>query len=188
MELRIRQMSLGAPDLPPDFSLDSPLGSRAIAPGEVQTVQPTQTFEQFFSDSYPSMLRFAVALLPSRQTAEDILQDAYLKLYARFASLENPEAYLRRAIVNLSTSFFRRRHLAAAKESLVQKTPFQPEHDTMLSVLDKLPARQRSAIVLRFYEQCTEAEIAEVLDCRPGTVKSLLSRGIAAIREVLKHA
>ncbi len=150
-------------------------------------LEKTQTFEEFFAASYPGMVRLATALLPSRSVAEDVVQDAFTKSYARFTSLNNPEAYVRRSVVNLSTGYFRRRGVAQAKEPLLRPTEQPSEHDTMLSVLHQLPTRQRAALILRYYEQCNEAEIAAALQCRPGTVKSLLSRGIAALREVIDH-
>lgn len=155
--------------------------------GAVASANNRQSFEEFYSDSYPRMLRLAVALLPARQAAEDVVQDAYLQCYARFPFLDTPEAYVRRSVVNMATGFFRRRGMAGRRMQLLVQPEYHPEHDTMLAVLDALPPRQQAAIVLRFYEQCTEAEIAAALRCRPGTVKSLLSRGIAALREVLQH-
>jgi RNA polymerase sigma-70 factor (sigma-E family) len=146
-----------------------------------------RTFEEFFAERYVPMLRLAVALLGSRSIAEDVVQDAFSKCLACFDKLENPDAYVRRAIVNMTRGVFRKRHIAAAKAPLLRPSAQYSEHDDLLDVLDKLPHRQRSALILRYYHQCTEAEIAAALGCRNGTVKSLLSRGIAALREVLDH-
>ncbi len=146
-------------------------------------------FEEFYSATYPAMLRLGVALLPSRPVAEDVVQEAYAKVFRGFASVNNPEAYVRRTVVNLSIGFFRRRAVSVAKAPLLIPVRLDAvdEHDALLGVLDSLPTRQRAAIILRFYEQCTEAEIAAILRCRPGTVKSLLSRGIAALRKVVTN-
>jgi RNA polymerase sigma-70 factor (sigma-E family) len=149
------------------------------------------SFRDFYASSYSSMIRLAVALLPNTQTAEDVVQDAFAGSFKRFDAIDNPEAYVRRAIVNQATGFFRRRGIAKSKESLLQADVERrageqnAEYDTLLSVLDALPTRQRAALVLRYYEQCTESEIAAALGCRPGTVKSLLSRGVAALRKVV---
>jgi RNA polymerase sigma-70 factor (sigma-E family) len=143
-------------------------------------------FDEFYALTQPRMLRLAVALVSSRPVAEDIVQDAYAASYARFASLEMPEAYVRRAVVNRAHGLFRRRRVARSKEPLLVDDPHHPEYDTLLAVLDRLPARQRAALILRYYEQCSEHEIAAALNCRPGTVKSLLSRGLAALREVIE--
>jgi RNA polymerase sigma factor (sigma-70 family) len=165
----------------------APANDPPNGPVTLARADQTQTFEEFFAANHQRMLRLAAALLPSQAVAEDVVQDAFIKSYVHFASLTHPSAYLRRSIINQSTSYFRKRGIATRKEPLLRPAPSLSEHDTMLSVLEKLPSRQRAALVLRYYEQCTEAEIAYALKCRPGTVKSLLSRGIAALREVIDH-
>jgi RNA polymerase sigma factor (sigma-70 family) len=147
------------------------------------------SFEQFYATSYSRMLRLAVALLPTKSIAEDAVQDAFAKVFRKYASIDQPGAYVRRAIVNEATGFFRKRAVASAKEPLIRASLVGEfiDQDVMLRVLDTLPPRQRTALVLRYYEQCSEAEIASILRCRPGTVKSLLSRGIAALREVVSN-
>jgi RNA polymerase sigma factor (sigma-70 family) len=165
------------------------LSSLAVAGDSIEDARIALTFEQFYAATYPKMLRLAAALLPSKSIAEDVAHDAYAKVFRKYSSVDDPSAYVRRSIVNESTGFFRKRAVATAKEPLIRaatETQFV-DHDLMLSVLDTLSARQRAAIVLRYYEQCTEAEIASILRCRPGTVKSLLSRGIAALREVVSN-
>ena len=144
------------------------------------------TFDEFYALTKPRMLRLAVALVSSRSLAEDIVQDAFASSYARFASLDHPEAYVRRSVVNRAYGVFRRRGVARSKEPILLDAPHHPEYDTILALVDRLPARQRAALVLRYYEQCSEQEIAAALNCRPGTVKSLLSRGIAALRKVIE--
>ncbi len=146
----------------------------------------TMTFDEFYALTQPRMLRLAVALVSSRTLAEDVVQDAFASSYARFASLDHPEAYVRRCVVNHAYGVFRRLRVARSKEPMLVDAPHQPEYDTLLAVLDRLPGRQRAALILRYYEQCSEQEIAAALHCRPGTVKSLLSRGLAALREVIE--
>jgi RNA polymerase sigma-70 factor (sigma-E family) len=145
------------------------------------------SFEEFYERTQPKMVRLAIALVASRTLAEDLVQDAYANSYARFASLDDPEAYVRRAVVNSVHGVFRHRRVVRLKAPLLREPDHPSEHDTMLGVLDALPVRQRSTLILRYYEQCSEAEIAVALGCRPGTVKSLLSRGLAALREVVDH-
>jgi RNA polymerase sigma-70 factor (sigma-E family) len=147
---------------------------------------PATSFDEFFALTQPRMLRLAVALVSSRSLAEDIVQDAFAACYARFASLKQPEAYVRRCVVNRAHGVFRRRRVARDKEPILHDAPHHQEYDTLLAVLDRLPTRQRAALILRYYEQCSEQEIAAALRCRPGTVKSLLSRGLAALREVVE--
>ena len=95
------------------------------------------------------------------------------------------EAYLRRTIVNLSKNHFRR---TAVERSYLARQPVPvegradpdvPTYQTLRTALLALPVRQRAAIVLRYYEDLPEAQIAEILGCRPSTVRSLIARGLA---------
>lgn len=140
----------------------------------------------------PEAARLAYLVTGDRALAEDITQDAFVKMFGRFRDLRRPEAfhwYLRKTVVNLARSHFRR---AKIEREYVERegrrpaagTPADPEErDAMWAALAGLTGRQRAAIVLRYYEDLTEAETAEVLGCRPGTVKSLVSRGLARLRE-----
>jgi RNA polymerase sigma-70 factor (sigma-E family) len=137
-------------------------------------------------------LRLAYLLTGDRHLAEDLTQDAFAKLIGRLHHLRDPgafESYLRRTIVNLSTSHFR--HRAVERAYLEREAPRVPREtlepdvvtlEDMRRALLSLPSRQRAAIVLRFYEDLSERQIAEVLRCRPGTVRSLVSRGMSALR------
>ena len=104
------------------------------------------TFDEFYALTKPRMLRLAVALVSSRSLAEDIVQDAFASSYARFASLEQPEAYVRRSVVNRAYGVFRRRGVARSKETILLDAPHHPEYDTLLALVDRLPARQRAAL------------------------------------------
>jgi RNA polymerase sigma-70 factor (sigma-E family) len=141
------------------------------------------TFETFFRATYPRMVRLATMMVGSPSAAEDLTQDAYAKLYARFAKVDDPHAYLRTAVVNGCRGSFRRRVVADRFLPLLVTDAATTDHDSLLSILDRLPARQKAAIVLKFCDRCSEAEIAETLGCRPGTVKSLLSRGLETLRQ-----
>jgi RNA polymerase sigma-70 factor (sigma-E family) len=137
-------------------------------------------------------VRLAYLLTGDRSLAEDLVQDAFVKLAGRFADLRDSgafEAYLRKTVVNLARMHFRRRRVERAyldrerREPARQATlPDVAAYEEMKEALLLLPHRQRAALVLRYYEDLSEAQIAEVLRCRPGTVKSLLSRGIAELR------
>ena len=137
-------------------------------------------------------VRLAYLLTGDRSVAEDLVQDAFVKLAGRFADLRDPgafEAYLRKTVVNLARMHFRRRRLERAylhrerREPRPNATlPDVAAYEEMKRALLSLPHRQRAALVLRYYEDLSEAQIAEVLRCRPGTVKSLLSRGVRGLR------
>ena len=140
----------------------------------------------------PEAHRLAFLLTGDDALAEDLVQDAFVRLAGRFADLRDPgafPAYLRRMVVNLARMHFRRRHVERAfldrergRRVVTGAMPDVASHEDMKAALLALPLRQRAAIVLRFYEDLPERHIAEVLRCRPGTVKSLLHRGLAALR------
>jgi RNA polymerase sigma-70 factor (sigma-E family) len=136
------------------------------------------------------LLRFAYLLSGDRHHAEDLVQDVLLSMYRRFPDelpLHNPLGYARRALANTNVSRARRHSstevvVALFPESAEQATTDPADRDLLWQALRRLPTRQRTALVLRFYADATDADIATALDCRPGTVRSLLSRGLAALR------
>jgi RNA polymerase sigma-70 factor (sigma-E family) len=140
-------------------------------------------------------IRLAYLLTGDRALAEDLVQDAFARLVGRLQHLRDPGAfgaYLRRAIVNLATSYFRHRRveraylerMAAAPSR--EANPNEPVDEAMHAVLLRLPQRQRAAIVLRFYEDLSDVQTAEVLRCSAGTVRSLVSRAIKTLRSELE--
>lgn len=143
-------------------------------------------------------VRLAYLLTGDHALAEDLVQDAFVKLAGRLAHLRDPgafEAYLRRTIVNLTNSFFRRKRLereylkrARGAVQLMAPPPDPSARDEIWEAMRHLSPRQRAAIVLRFYEDLSEQQVAEVLNCRPGTVKSLVSRGLAVLRGEIERA
>lgn len=148
--------------------------------------------EELYVRHGPGGLRLAYALTGDRHLAEELVQEAFTRMIGRLRHVREPaafDAYLRRSIVNLSNSFFRRRAIERAHQQLASARPMtetrEPdvvEYETMRTALLALPHRQRVAIVLRFYEDLPEDETAQLLRCRPGTVRSLVSRGMARLR------
>ncbi|HET9249355.1 MAG TPA: SigE family RNA polymerase sigma factor [Actinomycetota bacterium] len=143
----------------------------------------------------PEGIRLAFLLTGDRALAEDLVQEAFARLIGRLRHLRDPDAfgaYLRRTIVNLSTSHFRRRRVERAYLERVghipaaETNPHQELDETMHEALLGLPERQRAAIVLRFYEDLSDVQTAEVLRCSSGTVRSLVSRGMTALRSELE--
>jgi RNA polymerase sigma-70 factor (sigma-E family) len=141
-------------------------------------------------------VRLAYLLTGDRALAEDLVQEAFVRLAGRLVHLRDPgafDAYLRRTVVNLSRSHFRRRRVERAylrrEEGAFRPEAGQPDLDQrrdLWEALGKLSYRQRAALVLRFYEDLPEERIAEVLNCRPGTVKSLVSRGLEVLRTEMR--
>lgn len=145
-------------------------------------------YEQHATDA----ARLAYLLTGDREVARDLVNEAFLRLAARLVDLRNPDAfaaYLRGMIVNLSKMHFRRRALETRHAELLRDQPSTPsdpaERDRLRRALLTLPERQRAAIVLRYYLDLSEKAISEILRCRIGTVKSLTSRGITALRPLL---
>lgn len=144
----------------------------------------------------PDARRLAYLLTGDLALAEDFVQEAFARLVGRLAHLRDRaafDAYLRRTIVNLSRNYFRRRSVERAYLVREARSPRPSQHqpdvatrEAMRQALLALPARQRAAIVLRFYEDLPEREIAEILRCRPGTVRSLITRGVQALRDDMR--
>jgi RNA polymerase sigma-70 factor (sigma-E family) len=135
------------------------------------------------------LTRFAYLLCGDRGLAEDLVQDAFVALYRRFGErlpLEAPVAYARRTIVNGHISHARRRSASAVVLGAVPDRPVEErgsaEQDAMWQVLATLPDRQRAVLVLRYYLDLSDADIAAALGCRAGTVRSLAARAFAALR------
>ena len=100
----------------------------------------------------------------------------------RWATIERPDAYLQRALTNASSNWRRSGRTAARKlHLLVARGEEEVAFDGLGDAIARLPFRQRAVVVLRYYADLSEAEIARALDCRPGTVKSLSSRALAAL-------
>ena len=136
------------------------------------------------------LTRFAYVLCGDRGTAEDLVQDTFVALHRRFGEylpLDAPVAYARRAIVNANTSRVRRRSASLvlfgdAPDAIATDAVDHGEQDAMWRVLATLPDKQRAVLVLRYYVDLSDAEIAHALDCREGTVRSLASRAFGALR------
>lgn len=140
------------------------------------------------------LLHAAIALTGSRVDAEDLLQAAIERLLRRRPRVDDLEAYLRRILYNLAADGWRRR---GAWHRVPRPLPSQPSvgtgpdpvttvdlRDALVRVLRELPPRQRTVVVLRYWEQLTQAETAELLGCSEGTVKSTASRGLSRLREL----
>jgi len=149
-----------------------------------------QDVSEFSRRSGLELLRFAYLLCGDRHRAEDLLQDVMLAMYRRFPGelpLENPVGYARRALANANISWARRRSSSEVVVELfddaAERTSSDPaERDLLWQALRQPPVRQRTVLVLRFYEDASDADIAATLSCRLGTVRSLASRALSAMR------
>jgi RNA polymerase sigma-70 factor (sigma-E family) len=151
-----------------------------------------QTFDELYRRHSRETRRLAYLLTGSWETAEDLTQDAFIRAFGRLAHLRNQQAfrpYLQRTVVNLARMHYRRkaverRFLAARAGGRTQRSPEQPAGIEELEVaLAQLPYRQRAAVVLRFYCDLSDADLGNILGCATGTVRSLISRGVATLRD-----
>ncbi len=151
------------------------------------------TFEEFAATRLPALLNFAAVLTGDRAVAEDLAQDVLIRAYSRWArigGLDRPESYVRKMILNEFLSWRRRSwRLVLAGGVPAETASSAPDHadqyterDALLAELAKLPRRQRAVLVLRYYEDRGDAEIAELLGCAPGTVRGYASRALTALR------
>jgi RNA polymerase sigma-70 factor (sigma-E family) len=147
-------------------------------------------FDEFVVGRGPALLRFGYLLCGDRGLAEDLVQDALVKLHRRWfdqSAVEHPEAYVRRIILNDFTSW-RRRHASTEvvgpvpERAYVDSTDGLAERDVMWTALGVLSSRQRAVLVLRYYEQVPDSQIASMLGCGESTVRSLAARAFALLR------
>jgi RNA polymerase sigma-70 factor (sigma-E family) len=143
------------------------------------------SLEDLYRLRYEPMVRLAVLLLGTEATAEEVVQDCFIRVGRRWDKVDHPVAYLRAAVVNACRSQRRRAGLERAHAHAAPEE-VELEADEVWDALARLPYRQRAALILRFYEDLADREIAETLGCRPATVRSLVHRGLNQLREVLE--
>jgi RNA polymerase sigma-70 factor (sigma-E family) len=154
---------------------------------------------QLYAAHYRSLVRLAALLLRESGEAEEVVQDAFIAMHGSWRRLRDPDralAYLRQAVVNRARSRLRHRKVEQKYAprpmpdgaSAEQGALLALEHRSVLDALRRLPERQREVLVLRYYGDLTEAEIADALKISRGAVKSHASRGMAALRTTLEHA
>jgi RNA polymerase sigma-70 factor (sigma-E family) len=166
---------------------------RHRAGGETATYP---SFASYVRARQPVLLRTARSLTANLSDAEDLLQTALAKTYVAWERIEDQRAldgYVRRALLNTRTSQWRKRRVDEFScDELPEPEPMpagddpaerQALHDAMWQAVMRLPARQRAMVVLRYYEDLSEAQTAEVLGVSVGTVKSAVSRALGKLRE-----
>lgn len=151
--------------------------------------------DEVFHEHHADLVRLGGLLTGSRDEANDVVARVFARLVgsSRPFAADQPRAYLRRAVVNEIMSGRRRSaRRREIRERFRTEVPIAEgperlvgEQDRIITALNALPARQRAAIVLRFYEDLTEAQTAEVLGVAVGTVKSSVARGLATLRAAL---
>jgi RNA polymerase sigma factor (sigma-70 family) len=141
--------------------------------------------EQIYRDHRLALVRLAFLLTGSREDSEDLVQSAFATASARWDEIEQPLAYLKRAVLNRASDLRKRRARERGRPAGEAVTEL-PEVDETWAVLKRLPHRQRVVIVLRFYEDLPLLEIARLLDRPPATVRSDLRRALGRLRKALR--
>ncbi|HET7388564.1 MAG TPA: SigE family RNA polymerase sigma factor [Nocardioidaceae bacterium] len=159
--------------------------------------------EQLYAAHYRRLVRLSVLLVRDQQTAEEVVQDAFVAMHGRWRSLRDPDkalAYLRQSVVNRSRSVLRHRGVEAkyapalhTSQSHDEPAADQPVLDAerrthVLDALTRLPRRQREVLALRYFLDLSESDIADTLGISRGAVKSHASRGSSALRTFLEDA
>ncbi len=146
---------------------------------------PGAALAALYEVEWPRLLRVAYLLTDSLPTAEEIVQDAFVRLQSTRTPVSNPGGYLRTTVVNACRDVHRHR-------AVVRRTPLPTagsmtdEHDELFDALAALPWRQQAALVLRFHVDLSDAEIATALGCRQSTVRSIVHRALATLRKDLQ--
>ncbi|HWS37240.1 MAG TPA: SigE family RNA polymerase sigma factor [Actinoplanes sp.] len=155
------------------------------------------TYEEFADSRLSALLRYAVMLTGNPASAQDLVQETMVRTqlnWHRVAASDAPDAYVRRILTNQFIeqrrgSWWRRVLLRADPDETVpgpaDHAAASAERDRMWGLLARLPRRQRAALVLRYYEDLPDREIAEILGCAVGTVRSSISRGLGNLRAEL---
>ena len=154
-------------------------------PGVPEDTAAPVSMDDLWRREYPVMVRLARALVDSPDRAEEIVQDAFAHTLRRFDTLDRPGAYLRTSVVNGARGELRKREVRRrlSPPTGPASTPAQDEY--LADALAGLSPKRRIVLVLRFYADMPDDEIAEHLGVRPATVRSLAARGLADLREVI---
>jgi RNA polymerase sigma-70 factor (sigma-E family) len=185
----------GSVRLPLHIPLDSMTESE-VKPS-VLARDRTSAVTELFEEHYVSLVRMARLLVDDRETAEEVVMDAFTSLYRRWMAIRDPyEAYryVRSCVLNGGRSQLRRRRLwrRYESESRQREAPRdgletnEVDRSTVMQLLGTLPYRQRQVLVLRYFVDMTEAQIADELGVGPGSVKTHASRGLAALGRALE--
>jgi RNA polymerase sigma-70 factor (sigma-E family) len=147
-------------------------------------------FGEFYGTEHRRMVHVALLLTGSIETAQDVVQDSFVRVYGHWGRMRDPAGYLYRSVVNGCRSHHRRAEREQRLRDRAGRARSEPAvpvgADEMTDALATLPYRQRAALVLRFYDDLSEADAAAALGCRPGTVGSLVHRGLAQLRKVIE--
>jgi RNA polymerase sigma factor (sigma-70 family) len=157
------------------------------APKVLDGAKAELDFDAFYRAHYSKTVRLARLLTGSATAAEDLAQEAFIRVHRHASTIDNPGGFLRTATVNVCHNWYRSRGREALRMVRLGPPPESLSLDAreLDAVVAALPYRQRAVLVLRYWLDLTEADIARSLECRAGTVKSLQSRALATLRKEL---
>jgi len=147
------------------------------------SIEAREGFAEFYHREMAGQVRRAALLTGSPESAHDVVHDAFVEVFRRWDTVAMPGAYLNRAVLNRCRDLARRRKVASAVFQV--DTAPSPDYDPLWDALGHLSFNHRAAVVLRYYLQLTEAEIAAQLGCRPGSVGPWIQRGLRTLRKEL---
>lgn len=165
---------------------------QAVVPVAALDIRGESDLDALYRAHAPGALRFALMLTGDRNLSEDLVQEAFVRVASKLSSLRDPgafNAYLTRAVANLAKSHFRRQQVVTKHTRTIDASQLVVEpvdvvtSDAILVALRALPVQQRAVLVLRYFNDLPQDEIAEVLGIALGTVKSQISRGLARLRK-----
>lgn len=142
-------------------------------------------FEELYRRERVGLVRFALLVTGSRATAEDVVQESFLRLRSTSTELTDPVRYLRRIVLNEARQVLRRRAIERRHALTDPGVVLPPELDQMWHLLDGLSEKRRVALVLRYYEDLPFSEIARLMDVGESTARSLVHRGLKSLRRKL---
>ncbi len=150
--------------------------------------EPVVSIAAVFEADYSRLCRLAYLLTGDGTRAEEIVMEAFVRSLAKWRTVREPSAYVRRTVVRLSSNR-RRRAFLERRQSFTREPVTKPGEpvDHVLAAVRALPPRQRAAVVLRYWEDMSEADIASALGCAPGTVKSQLAKARVALEAALTN-
>ena len=156
-------------------SLEEPTGRTPHA--------PARTFDDVYRDERPKLVRTAFLIVRSQHVAEELVHDGFVRLHQNWATVERPGGFLHTAVVHLCLTWLKRRDMEHDRlRRVADPAGAEQEPDELWDAIGRLDPDRRAVLVLRYYDDLTYEQIAEVIGCPVGTVRSRLNRGIADLR------
>lgn len=160
-----------------------------VSQSRTEGVDSEDPLDELFRVHYRNLVALARLMVGSLGRAEELVQDSFVGMMRRVAATglpDNPGGYLRTSVVNGCRAEFRRRDMQRRLDPVIGRdgvAPAAPEPSDLVDAVMALPLRQRQAVALRYFADLSEAQVASALGVRPGTVKTLLHRGVAKLRQ-----